>query len=201
MRPERPQPAFFRIFNASANKADVLVDGRAFGSGFAPGASSALTRFPPKRVDVTVQVVGGRTFTVAVPLSAGNGTTLFLLEDSGIAVEGDRYAPPEGGSLARAVALDPPNGWGIHIREGNEILPKGAGTRGSDAISISPYAETTVELVDGKGRVLDTATFSPEPDRSYTILARQVRGKPKIEVLTNNPPLSPRGRMGFSAGS
>lgn len=198
------KPAFLRIHNLSDSTFAVKLNGTAFGPQFAPGTSTAMTRVPNRTAQVELTPGGKLPSSIEVPAEGGVGTTLYVIDprqSAGfILVAGDLYEPPKGESRIRAVSLGGESAFKV-LRDGALWFEGRNVPAGGEAASAEVGKETTFSLAGPDGKTVAEAKLTPEPDRSYTILAHSVKGKPVLEVLVNNPPLSPRGPQGMMGSS
>lgn len=196
------KPAFFRVFNAGATSFTMAVNGAAFGSEFTPGFSTALSRVRNRTATASVMGTNKSPIEISVPFEEDLGTTLFVLDpnrkDGYVLVQGDIYQAPEGEARLRGIAVEPVAAISIQLEGAGLLLESTAVTAGGKVIAVKVGAPQWIALKDAGGKELARTDFHPESGRSYSAIARYVRGRPQLEVLMNNPPLSPRGSNSFS---
>lgn len=191
------KPGFFRIYNASSTPFTTLVNGRNFGDRFAPGSASPMTRMSPKPANVAVSHGSSSPIEYTVPVEVGLGTTLYVFDptraDGSISIQGDQYAGDKAAARVRAVAIKPTTPIQIEIEGLGPVLPLTDKSQAGEVKSVALGKALHVVAKNRDGEKLAEARLVPEAERSYTILIRADRGKTKLEVLVNNPPLVPVG--------
>lgn len=196
------KPAFLRIFNAGDVPFTATVNGAPFGSVFESGDSNAPTRIPGRTVTIELTSSAGKSVSHVIEAEPEFGYSVFVFNpesQSGIeAVPGDVYQAPKGEALVRGVVLKPTGSYRITLAGRDLVAVRGGSTETSEAVPVQVGQEVKVELHGADGKVIATARIVPESERSYTVLTRHPNGKPRLEVLVNNPPLVPRGPLGFA---
>lgn len=196
-------PAYLRIYNASTVAFRVLKDGASFGDVFAPGKSTSLARIPAKTVELRFQTVQGKNLaTTTIDAVSGNGYTVYVRDPSTASsieiVDGERYDAPASKAAIRLTAVDLDENVTLEF-DGGALSAGGSGAHAGAVEARSPGRFAARLLKNGK--VLAEAAMVLEAGKSYTVLGSRMAGKPRLEILTNNPRLVPVRRQGMASSS
>ena len=196
-------PAYLRIYNASPVAFRVTKDGAPLGDIFASGKSTSLARIPAKSVKLTFRTDAGKDLsTVSLDAKSGEGYTIYVRDPatpSGVEiVSGEQYDAPADKAAIRMAAVDLEGDVTIEYDGGS--LASGASKAHASAVESRNPGKFEARLVKA-GKVLAEAAEELEAGKSYTVVGSRIAGKPRLEILTNNPRLVPVGRQGMSASS